>query len=237
MAKGLVTPRPSVFLQALWACGALAVIAPEVEALYGIPQPAEHHPEIDTGAHVEQVLDQAALLAPGQLGVAFAALVHDLGKGVTARDQWPKHTDHERLGVALVDTLCDRWKVPTAHRQLGRDVCAFHLHAHRAMEMRPGSLLDLLERVGAVRQPARLEPFLLACMADARGRLGFEQRPYPQADYLRAVQAAALTVTAAPYVAAGKAGEAVGAAMRVGRLEAIQAVRNAEQPGCKPKGP
>lgn len=229
VSKALAGPRPSVFFSVLRSVGALAVIAPEVDRLYGVPQVAEHHPEIDTGIHTEMVIDQAARHAPGQVEVAFAALVHDLGKGLTPSDQWPRHLDHEKNGVSPVLDLCARWKVPTACKELAQAVCAYHLHAHRAMEMRPGSLLELLENIGAIRQPGRLEPYLLACLADARGRLGFDDRPYPQADYLRAVQTAALSVTSEPYRAAGKQGVELGQAIKIGRLEAISRVRAAQR--------
>lgn len=239
VSKALAGPSPSVFFSVLRSVGALAVIAPEVDRLYGVPQVAEHHPEIDTGVHTEMVIDQAARHAPGQVDVAFAALVHDLGKGLTPSDQWPRHLDHEKNGVPPVLELCARWKVPTACKELAQAVCAYHLHAHRALEMRPGSLLDLLEKIGAIRQPGRLEPYLQACLADARGRLGFEDRPYPQADYLRAVQAAALSVTSEPYRQAGKQGLELGHAIRIGRLEAISRVRatqrQAEHTPARPK--
>jgi tRNA nucleotidyltransferase (CCA-adding enzyme) len=224
-----------VFLEALRACGALAAIAPEVDALYGVPQPPAHHPEIDTGVHTGMVVDQAALLAPGNLEVAYAALVHDLGKGLTPREQWPQHVDHESNGQAPVRILSARWKVPTSCRDLGVSVCVYHLHSHRALEMRPGKLRDLMEKIGVLRQPEKLEPFLLACLADARGRTGFEDRPYPQADYLRQVAAAALSVTAAQALAAGKQGPEIGQAMHTQRLRAISAVRSVTRAKTKEK--
>lgn len=237
VSKALSCAKPSVFFSTLRQCGALAVIAPEIEALYGVPQPEEHHPEIDSGIHTEMVVDQAAQLAPGNIPVVFAALVHDLGKGLTPKELWPKHVDHEKNGEAPVRELCARWKVPTAYKNLSVSVCVYHLHSHRALEMRPGSLLDLLENIGAIRQPEKLENFLLACEADARGRLGFEDRPYPQADYLRAVQNAAMKVVAAPYLEAGKQGLELGQAIRVGRLEAITQVRkeHASPASARPK--
>lgn len=230
VSKALACARPSVFFSVLRQCGALAVIAPEVDVLYGVPQPEKHHPEIDSGIHTEMVIDQAALIAPGNVPVVFSALVHDLGKGLTPRELWPKHVDHEKNGEAPVRQLCARWKVPSACRDLAVSVCVYHLHSHRALEMRPGSLLELLENIGAIRQPIKLENFLAACMADARGRLGFESRPYPQADYLRAVQSAAMSITAAPYIEAGKTGVELGQAIKVGRLQAITQVRQEHSP-------
>lgn len=229
VSKSFSSPRPSVFFSVLRQCGALKVIAPEIDALYGVPQPEAHHPEIDSGIHTEMVLDRAVQLAPGNVAVAYAALTHDLGKGLTPRDQWPQHINHEKDGVKPVKELSERWKVPTACKTLAMVVCEFHLHSHRAMEMRPGSLLTLMEKIGCLRRPERIEEFLAACQADAQGRLGFENRPYPQADYLRKVCAAATSVKAASYIDAGKSGVELGEAIRVGRLQAISKVRGVER--------
>lgn len=237
VVKALATPRPSVFLQVLRQCGALRVIAPEVDQLYGVPQVAEHHPEIDAGVHTEMVVDQAARLAPGQPQVAFAALLHDLGKGLTPASEWPRHLTHEEIGEAPVREVCARWRVPTEFRDLAVAVCVHHLTVHRAMEIRPGTALALFEAVGALRRPDRLEPFLLACEADARGRLGLEDRDYPQANRLRAAHQAALAVTSEPFRAKGKEGVALGEAIRAGRLQAIARVRHADQPSRRGPSP
>lgn len=223
----LGTRQPSRFLEVLRECGGLAVVAPEVDKLYGVPQVEEHHPEVDTGIHTQMVVDQAALLAPGDARVGFAALVHDLGKGLTPPEEWPKHHKHEENGVTPVLELCERWRVPTEYRELAVAVCEHHLNAHRATEVRPGTLLSLLDRVGAVRRPEKLMPFLLACEADARGRLGFENRVYPQTQLLLDAQKAALTITAGPFVAQGKVGVEIGQAMHIARLRAVTEVRNA----------
>jgi tRNA nucleotidyltransferase (CCA-adding enzyme) len=223
----LTTTRPSRFLEVLRECGGLAVVAPEIDVLYGVPQVEEHHPEVDTGIHTQMVVDQAAKLAPGDARVGFAALVHDLGKGLTDPAEWPKHHKHEENGVQPVLELCERWRVPTEYRELAVAVCEHHLNAHRAVEVRPGTLLSLVDRVGAIRRPDRLLPFLLTCEADARGRLGFENRVYPQTQLMLDVQKAALSITAAPFVAQGKVGKEIGEAMQVARLRAVTEVRDA----------
>jgi tRNA nucleotidyltransferase (CCA-adding enzyme) len=223
--KALTEPEPSAFLRALRACGALRVIFPEVDALYGVPQRAEFHPEVDTGAHVELVLDAAARLAPGDDLVGWCALVHDLGKALTPADELPRHVMHEHRGVEPVRAISARLRVPAEHAVLAELVCRFHLDAHRALELRPSTLLELLEKLDAFRRPDRLQRFLLACEADKRGRLGLGDAPYPQADYLRAAHAAARAIEAAPFVARGIAGSKIGEAMRVARVDAIAAVK------------
>ena len=226
--KALAEARPSAFLRVLRDAGALCVLFPEVDALYGVPQRAQFHPEVDTGTHVEMVLDMAARLAPGNDLVGFCALVHDLGKALTPQDELPGHIGHEQRGVAPLRALAARLKVPSEHLALGERVCREHLNAHHALELRPSTVLRLLESLDALRRPQRLEVFLAACEADARGRRGHADAPYPQADYLRAARAAAATVTAAPFVAEGLSGPAVGAAMQRARIAAIAAVGKAQ---------
>ncbi|MGH8159128.1 MAG: multifunctional CCA addition/repair protein [Rhodanobacter sp.] len=229
--KALGEPQPSAFLQVLRACGALAVLFPEVDALYGVPQRAEFHPEIDTGVHVEMVLDATARLAPGDDLVGFCALVHDLGKALTPVDELPRHVGHEHRGVAPLHALAARLKVPTEHAALAELVCREHLNAHRAFELKPATVLKLLGSLDALRRPARLEAFLAACEADKRGRLGHEHDDYPQAAYLRAARAAATTVDAAGFVEQGLTGPVIGAAMAAARTSAIAAVRATHPPG------
>jgi len=224
--KALTEPMPSAFLRALRACGALQVVFPEVDALYGVPQRAEFHPEIDTGTHVEMVLDMAARLAPGDDLVGWCALTHDLGKALTPEDELPRHLRHEHHGVPLVRALSARLKVPAEHAAAAELVCRHHLEAHRAFELRPATVLELLETLDAFRRPDRLRVFLLACEADKRGRLGFAETAYPQADYLRAAQAAAAAIVAAPFVAQGLSGVAIGSAIRAARLRAIETVKH-----------
>jgi tRNA nucleotidyltransferase (CCA-adding enzyme) len=222
--RALAEPAPSAFLGALRGCGALGVVFPEVDALYGVPQRAEFHPEIDTGTHVELVLDMAARLAPGDDLVAWCALTHDLGKALTPADELPRHVAHEQRGVAPLRQLAARLKVPAEHAALAELVCRHHLDVHRAFELRPATVLERLERLDAFRRPERLRPFLLACEADKRGRLGHAEDAYPQADFLRAAHAAARAVTAEPLLRQGLTGTAVGEAMRKARIEAIAAV-------------
>jgi tRNA nucleotidyltransferase (CCA-adding enzyme) len=193
MEKALGEPAPAEFFRVLRECGALQVILPEVDALFGVPQPALHHPEIDTGVHVLMCLEQAARLSADPV-VRFATLVHDLGKGTTLRAYWPSHHGHEERGVALIAALSERLRVPTRFAAIGRLVSQYHTHCHRAGQLRADTLLKLLEALDAFRRPLQLTQFLLACEADARGRTGFEERPYPQADRVRAAFAAASAI-------------------------------------------
>jgi tRNA nucleotidyltransferase (CCA-adding enzyme) len=223
--KALGEARPSAFLHVLREAGALRVLLPEVDALYGVPQRAEFHPEVDTGVHVEMVLDMAAQLAPGNDLVGFCALTHDLGKALTPADVLPKHIGHEHAGVAPLRALCARLKVPTEYQALAELVCREHLNAHRALELKPATVLRLLEALDALRRPSRLDVFLAACEADKRGRLGHADDAYPQAACLRAARDAAAQVDAAAFVADGLTGPAIGAAMQQARIAAIAALR------------
>jgi len=223
--KALGEPQPSAFLRVLRQCGALAVLFPEVDALYGVPQRAEFHPEIDCGIHVEMVLDAAAALAPGDDVTGFCALVHDLGKALTPAEALPRHIGHEQRGVAPLRALAARLKVPAEHAALAELVCREHLNAHRAFELKPATVLKLLTALDALRRPARLDTFLRACEADKRGRLGHEQDAYPQADYLREARKAAAAIDAAPFIEQGLAGPAIGQAMQAARIKAIAAVK------------
>ncbi len=223
--KALSEPTPSAFLKALRACGALRVIFPEIDALYGVPQRAEYHPEVDTGVHIELVLDMAARLAPRDDLVGWCALTHDLGKALTPKDELPRHIRHEHNGVAPVRALCARLKVPAEHAALAELVCRLHLDAHRAFELRPTTVLEMLERLDSFRRPERVPRFLIACEADKRGRLGLGDAAYPQADYLRSAHAAACAVGATQFVEQGLSGTAIGAAMREARVRAISAVK------------
>jgi len=223
--KALGEPEPSAFLKALRACGALRVLFPEVDALYGVPQRAEFHPEVDTGTHIELVLDMAARLAPGDDLVGWCALTHDLGKALTPADMLPRHIGHEHAGVAPLRAMSERLRVPAEYAALAEHVCRFHLDIHRAFELRAETLLSILERIDSFRKPERLDRFLIACEADKRGRLGFEDAAYPQAAYVRAAHAAARAVDASAFVAEGKTGSAMGDAVRAARVRALQALR------------
>ncbi|QIB67644.1 multifunctional CCA addition/repair protein [Kineobactrum salinum] len=216
---------PQVFITVLRDCGALAALLPEVEALFGVPQPEQHHPEIDTGAHTLMVLQQAARLSPAT-DVRFAALLHDLGKGLTPQAQWPRHIAHEQRGLALVRAVCERLRTPNQHRELALQVCEYHLLCHRALDLRGKTLLKLLRGTGALRQPARFEAFLLACEADARGRQGRQDQAYPQADYLRRALATARTVTAASFIEQGISGKALGDAIATEQARQLDALRS-----------
>ncbi len=220
LERALGEQRPARFFSVLRECGALAHLFPELDQLYGVPQPAQHHPEIDTGVHVMLVLDQATQLSPDPR-VRFAALLHDLGKGTTPPEAWPSHHGHEQRSVALVKELCGRFRVPNDYRDLAVLVAKYHGNCHRAAELQPDTTLEILEALDAVRRPERFEFFLLACEADARGRTGFEQRPYPQAGIFRAALHAYNSVATAPLVAAGLQGEAIAQALHKLRVQAI----------------
>lgn len=185
--KALSEARSAEFFRVLRACGALKVIYPEIDALFGVPQPPRWHPEIDTGVHTFMVLEQAGHLG-GAPPVKFAALVHDLGKGTTPQPEWPSHRGHEHRSVKLIEALCARLRVPLDYKELARIVARHHGEVHRAFELRPGTVLEILESMDAVRRPERFAQALLACEADARGRLGLELTPYPQRDYLLAAR-------------------------------------------------
>jgi tRNA nucleotidyltransferase (CCA-adding enzyme) len=219
--KALAEPAPSAFLRTLRDCGALRVLFPEIDALYGVPQRAEYHPEIDTGAHTEMVLDMAARLAPGDALIGWCSLVHDLGKALTPKDQLPRHHAHEHMGIAPITALSARLKVPTEYAALAQLVCRLHLLAHTAFELKPATVLDVFERLDAWRRPERMRQFLLICEADKRGRLGLEDQAYPQATYFAELFRVAREPAAQPLLERGLQGEALGAALRAERLQAI----------------
>lgn len=184
MQKALAEKTPTAFITALRDCGALKRILPELDCLFGVPQPEEHHPEIDTGIHTLMVLEQACLLSKDS-DVRFAALLHDLGKGITPKDQWPNHIEHEARGAKIVLEACRRLRVPNEYRDLAERTARLHLHYHRALELKPSTVVKTLEQLDAYRKPERFEKFLLACEADARGRPGFEHKVFPQGDFFR----------------------------------------------------
>jgi tRNA nucleotidyltransferase (CCA-adding enzyme) len=221
--RALEMPAPRLFFEVLKDANALEVIFPEIHALYGVPQPERWHPEIDTGVHTMMVLDQAARLTEDPV-VRFAALTHDLGKGTTPPSQWPRHIAHEQRGVELVEQLCDRLKIPNAYRELGVLVSRFHLHAHKVDELRPSTLLDLLERLDAFRRPDRLRQFMIACEADARGRKGLENRDYPQSAHLRTAYERAAAVKLDAEAREGLDGPQIADRLRRERIAAIARV-------------
>ena len=225
LRKALRCPRPSAFLRTLHDTHALAPILPELDALYGVPQRAEYHPEVDTGAHQELVSDMAARLAPGDDLVGFAALTHDLGKALTPAEQLPRHIQHEQRGLKPLAALCERLKVPAEHRQLAEAVCREHLNVHRVDELRDATVLELIQRCDGLRRPERIAQLALACECDARGRLGFEDRDYPQRATLQRLHAAALAINARDLAAEGLSGPAIGEALKKARIKAIGAAR------------
>ncbi|MCH8504198.1 MAG: multifunctional CCA addition/repair protein [Ectothiorhodospiraceae bacterium] len=226
MAKALGEERPSAFIQVLRDCGALVRLLPELEALFGVPQRPEYHPEVDSGVHTLMVLDQAARLSDST-EVRFAALMHDLGKGATPEQDLPRHIGHERRGIPLVREVCARYKVPNAHRELALMACEHHLNVHRAPELRPETVLKLLERCDAFRRPERFHALLLACEADARGRTGFEERDYPQRPLLAACLETAAAIDGGAFAREGLQGKEIARALREARLDAIRAVKEA----------
>ncbi len=229
--RALAEPSPQEFVRTLRECGALTVVLPELDALFGVPQPPLHHPEIDTGEHVLLALQLAARLKLS--GAArFAVLVHDLGKALTPRERWPAHIGHERLGTAPVRTLCERLRVPKAWRELALLVCLHHTRCHRAVEMRAAALVRLLEKLDAWRQEERFDEFLGACEADARGRAGFEERAYPSAVRLRLARDAARGVSAAAALARGLRGEQIARDLHQQRCRAV--ARSLEENGGFP---
>ncbi|MBT8046906.1 MAG: multifunctional CCA addition/repair protein [Xanthomonadales bacterium] len=221
--KALSTSQPGRFVEVLRASGALASLLPEVDCLFGIPQPEQYHPEIDTGIHVIMTMNRAAQLG-GSAAVVFSLLVHDLGKGLTEAELLPAHHGHETAGVPLVDRVCERLRVPVAYRDLALKVCALHLRCHRLLEARPVTLLKLIEDADLLRRPERAGDFILACKADYQGRKGLEQRPYPQQEVLLAALHAALGVRGRDIRTEGLSGVQIGAELRKARIEAIAGI-------------
>ncbi len=222
--KALREAAPSTFFTVLRECGALERIYPEIDALFGVPQPKEWHPEIDTGLHTLMVLEQAARLSD-DTRIRFAALVHDLGKGTTPPAEWPSHHGHEERGVALIEALAERLRIPGDHRDLALIVARYHAIVHRAFELRPKTILDFLERADAFRRPERFAQVLLACEADARGRAGWEAKPYPQARYLAAAREAAASIKPTALDIATHSGAKIAEHIRRRRLQSIAEVR------------
>jgi tRNA nucleotidyltransferase (CCA-adding enzyme) len=222
--KALAEPGPDVFISVLRACGALKVVYPEIDALFGVPQPEKWHPEIDTGVHQLMALREAVKLGGG-IGVRFAVLMHDLGKGATPPELLPSHHGHEDAGVALVEQLCARLRVPNQLRELAVITARYHTHVHRALEMRADTILRTLEACDALRRPERFADMLLACEADARGRLGLEQRDYPQREFMARAREGAAAVTLTAEERAGRSGEQIGQELRRRRLAAIEELK------------
>jgi tRNA nucleotidyltransferase (CCA-adding enzyme) len=218
--KTLLMPAPWKFFEVLREANALAIVFPEIDALFGVPQPEKWHPEIDAGVHTMMVLEQACRLSTDPV-VRFAALVHDLGKGTTPPAEWPRHVAHEHRSVPLIEKMCARLRIPNAYRDLAVLVGRHHLVMHKANEVRPGTLVDLLEHLDAFRRPERVEQFVLACEADARGRKGLENREYPQSDLVRRAHAAARAVSLTEAERAGLSGDQIAQKIRQARVRAV----------------
>ena len=228
LAKGLMTVKPSRMFEVLKSCGALKVLLPEVNALWGVPQRAEYHPEIDTGVHLMMVLDMSAQLN-ASLPVRVACLLHDLGKGTTPQAEWPRHIGHEQRSAKLLKQVCERLRIPVECKELSDVVAREHGNIHRSHDLNAAALMRLLERCDAIRKPERWSDVLLACECDARGRLGFENTAYAPAERLREVLKAALSVTTADIAEQaqkqGLSGPAIGEKIHEARVSAIDLLK------------
>lgn len=223
LLRALCSPSPRRFIEVLRELNALQVMLPEVDALFGIPQPEKYHPEIDTGTHILMALDRATALTEDPL-VRFAVLMHDLGKAATPPEYWPSHRGHEALGVPLVDQVCRRLRVPGHYQKLARKTSRYHLMVHLAFGLKPKTLAKLLDDLDAWRSPEDFERFLIACQADAQGRKGLQQQPYPQADFLRQIHALTKDVSAKD-VPGNFTGKRIGVEIRQLRCRKIAAFK------------
>lgn len=229
MEKALSERSPERFIEVLRDCGALERILPELDRLFGVPQPEQHHPEIDSGIHTLLVLQQACKLSENT-EVRFAALMHDLGKGTTPRSEWPHHIEHEARGADIVLDVCKRLRVPNTYRDLAERTARFHLHYVRALELKPATVVKTLEQLDAFRKPLRFEKFLLACEADARGRPGYENRPFPQGDFFREAFDAAQDVDIKALVEHGYSNQALADQIRQARIKRVAAIEKPADP-------
>ena len=228
--KALAEPSPDVFIEVLRECGALNTLFPEIDRLFGVPQPEEHHPEIDTGIHTLMVLQQACLLSDDPV-VRFAALTHDLGKGTTDKDILPHHYGHEERGYYLVQKLCKRYKVPNQFTQLAEITSRYHTHVHRALEVKPKTLLKVLNATDAFRRPERFEQFLLACTADSHGRPGYENYDYQQAPFFALIRDKAADVDVQAIIKGGFENEQISNELHQRRLVIIKDIRKKHKTG------
>ena len=224
MKKALGERSPSRFIEVLRDCGALERILPELDRLFGVPQPEEHHPEIDTGIHTLMVLQQACKLSD-DTEVRFAALMHDLGKGTTPESEWPHHIEHEARGAEIVLDVCKRLRIPNEYRDLAERTARFHLHYHRALELKPSTVVKTLEQLDAFRKPQRFEKFLLASEADARGRPGHENSSFAQGGFFRKAFAAAQQVDIKSLVQQGYSNKELADKIREERTRLVSAIK------------
>lgn len=224
--KALGEQSPRLFIELLREVGALKKLMPEIDRLFGVPQPEIHHPEIDTGVHTLLVLDEAVKSSQSR-SVRFAALLHDLGKGVTPKEQWPRHIGHETAGLPLLDDFCDRLRVPNSYRKLAAAVMRHHLNCHRALELKSKTILKLFRNIRVMHsaQEALLVDFLTACRADARGRGGKQDCNYPQLDFLLECWKAAVSVKTDQIDLAGLEGKEIGLAIQARQTKAIDAIK------------
>ncbi len=227
MVKALAEPSPEVFIEVLRECGALRVLFPEIDRLFGVPQPEEHHPEIDTGVHTMLVLQQACILSDDPV-VRFSALTHDLGKGTTPKKILPHHYDHEERGYHLLKDLCRRYKIPNQFRQLAEITTRYHTHVHRAFEIKPKTLLKVLNASDAFRKPERFEQFLLACTADSHGRPGYEDYDYKQAPFFSLARKKASEVSTHDIINDGFENEKISEELYKRRLNVIKQLKKDE---------
>jgi tRNA nucleotidyltransferase (CCA-adding enzyme) len=230
LSRGLAEPAPQSLLRVLRECGALARLLPEVDALYGVPQRPEYHPEVDTGLHIELCLEQSARLQPRNAQIAFAVLVHDLGKALTPADELPRHIAHEQRGLEPIAAVCERLRVPAEHRDLALHACREHLNVHRLHEMRAASVEAMIQRCDGYRRPERIARIGWVCEIDKRGRAGLSEQPYPNRDLLDRCHRAALAVQARDLDLSGLKGPQVGEALQRARVAAIAAVIASDAP-------
>ncbi|MPY23376.1 multifunctional CCA addition/repair protein [Shewanella psychropiezotolerans] len=223
--KALSTDNPHIFIHVLEQCGALKILFPEIHALFGVPQPAKWHPEIDTGIHTLMVLEQAAKLTKDN-SVRFAALVHDLGKALSPKEHLPKHHGHGQKGLAPIKALCARIKAPNDYRDLALLVSDLHQNIHNIDQLRPETLIKLFDKADLWRKPQRLEQIALACEADAKGRLGLENEAYPQASYFKHAFETANSVAVKPIIDAGFKGAEIKQQLQIKRIEIVSEVKN-----------
>jgi tRNA nucleotidyltransferase (CCA-adding enzyme) len=228
MHKALGESKPSAFFYTLRDCGAMAKIFPEIDALFGIEQPEKYHPEIDCGVHTMMVLDRSVTLTD-KLEARFAALVHDLGKALSPKNDLPHHHGHELKGVPIVEKMCNRLRVPNNFKTLALHVTEYHTHCHRVNELRATTLVDLLQTLGAFKEQNRLQEFVIACESDMRGRLTFENAPYPQAEMLLQLASAAANIDTSTVLNRGLQGAKIGEAIRRLRIQAIAEYRLSNQ--------
>ena len=225
MQKALSEKTPAAFITTLRDCGALKRIMPELDCLWGVPQPEQHHPEIDSGIHTMMVLEQACKLSDNPQ-VRFAALVHDLGKGTTAEKEWPQHIGHEARGAKIVLQVCKRMRIPNEYRDLAERTARFHLHYHRALELKPATVVKTLEQLDAFRKPDRFENFLLASEADARGRPGYENKVFKQGDFFRQALNVSKTVNIDELRELGFENQALANKIKEQRINAVAQLKN-----------